>query len=199
METYTVTIAREYGSGGRLIGQELAKELGIAFYDRELIVLAAKESGLAEEFVQKMEYKRIISFINNLYMTSYELPVSEKIFLVQCKVIRQVAEECSCVIVGRCADYVLRDKPNCIRVFIHAPMEERIKRTREVYREEQPNLEDFIQKQDKNRASYYNYYTHGKWGKAQNYHLCIDSSIGIPASVRIIKELVTEYTSSTSS
>jgi cytidylate kinase len=199
METYTVTIAREYGSGGRLIGQELAKELGIAFYDRELIVLAAKESGLAEEFVQKMEYKRIISFINNLYMTSYELPVSEKIFLVQCKVIRQVAEECSCVIVGRCADYVLRDKPNCIRVFIHAPMEERIKRIREVYREEQPNLEDFIQKQDKNRASYYNYYTHGKWGKAQNYHLCIDSSIGIPASVRIIKELVTEYTSSTSS
>jgi len=194
MDKFTVTIAREYGSGGRLIGQQLAKELGIAFYDRELIALAAKESGLAEEFVQKMEYKRTISFVNTLYMTGYELPVSEKIFLAQCKVIRQIAEEGSCVIVGRCADYVLRDKPNCIRVFVHAPIEERIKRIREVYGEEHPNLEDYIRKQDKNRASYYNYYTYGKWGKAQNYHLCIDSSIGIPASVRIIKELVTEYT-----
>jgi cytidylate kinase len=193
MEKFYITIGREYGSGGRLIGQQVAKELNIAFYDRELIVLAARESGFAEEFVQKMEQKRTISFINNLYMTGYELPVSEKIFLAQSKVIQKVAEEGSCVIVGRCADYVLRDKPNCFKVFIHAPIEERIKRIREEYKEDQSNLEDYIRKQDKNRASYYNYYTHKKWGRAQNYHLCIDSSIGISTAVRMIKELVTEY------
>lgn len=194
MDKYTITIGREYGSGGRLIGRQLAQELGIAFYDRELIVMAAQESGFDEEFVQQMEQKRTISFISNLYLIGYELPVSEQIFLAQSKVIQKVAEESSCVIVGRCADYVLRDKPNCIRIFIHAPMEERIKRVREVYGEDKPNLEDYIRKQDKNRAAYYNYYTQNKWGRAQNYHLCIDSSIGIPASVRIIKELVTEFT-----
>lgn len=194
MDNYTVTIGREYGSGGRLIGQKLAEELDIAFYDRELIALAARESGFAEEFVQQMEYKRTISFINNLYMTGYELPASEQIFLAQCKVIQRVSEEGSCVIVGRCADYVLRDKPNCIRIFIHAPFEERVKRIREEYGEVHPNIEDFIRKQDKTRSTYYNYYTHKYWGKAQNYHLCIDSSIGVSASVRLIKELVTEYT-----
>ena len=194
MDKYTITIGREYGSGGRLIGRQLAQELGIAFYDRELIVMAARESGFDEEFVRQMEQKRTINFIGNLYLIGYELPVSEQIFLAQSKVIQKVAEEGSCVIVGRCADYVLRDKPNCIRVFIHAPIEERIKRVREVYGEDHPNLEDFIRKQDKNRAAYYNYYTHNKWGRAQNYHLCLDSSIGIDASVRMIKELVTEYT-----
>jgi cytidylate kinase len=194
MENFCITIGREYGSGGRLIGQQVAKELNIAFYDRELIVLAARESGFAEEFVQKMEQKRTISFINNLYMTGYELPASEKIFLAQSKAIQKVAEESPCVIVGRCADYVLRDKPNCFRVFIHAPIEERIKRIREEYGEDQSNLEDYIRKQDKKRASYYNYYTHKKWGRAQNYHLCIDSSIGISTAVHMIKELVAEHT-----
>lgn len=193
MDKCTITIGREYGSGGRLIGQQLAKELNIAFYDRELIVLAAQESGFAEEFVQQMEQKRTINFINSLYVTGYELPASEQIFLAQSRVIRRAAEEGSCVIVGRCADYVLRDKPNCIRVFIHAPMEERIKRVREVYKEDKPNMEDYIRKQDKTRAAYYNYYTQNKWGRAQNYHLCLDSSIGISASVQVIKELVTEF------
>ena len=148
-------IGREYGSGP-INGQQVAKELEHCLLRRELIVLA-RESGFAEEFVQKMEQKRTISFINNLYMTGYELPVSEKIFLAQSKVIQKVAEEGSCVIVGRCADYVLRDKPNCFKVFIHAPIEERIKRIREEYKEDQSNLEDYIRKQDKNRASYYNY------------------------------------------
>lgn len=194
MGKYTITIAREYGSGGRLIGQQLAKELNIAFYDRELIVLAAKESGFAEEFVQKMEQKRTINFINNLYMTGYELPVSEQVFLAQSNVIQRVSADHSCVIVGRCADYVLRGRPNCIRVFIHAPFEERVKRIREVYGEEKSRLEDYIRKQDKNRAAYYNYYTQNRWGRAQNYHLCIDSSIGISTSVQMIKELVTGFT-----
>lgn len=194
MDKYVVTIGREYGSGGRLIGQQLARELDVPFYDRELIALAAKESGLAEEFVQKMEQKITVSFFDNLYMTGYELPLSEQIFLAQCKVIREIAEKSSCVIVGRCADYVLRDSPNCIKIFVHAPIEERMRRVREVYKENHHDLEDYIRRQDKNRASYYNYYTQQKWGKAQNYHLCIDSSIGIPAAVHIIKELVTEFT-----
>ena len=139
MDNYIVTIAREYGSGGRLIGKELAKELDIAFYDRELIVLAAKESG-SEEFVQKMEYKRTISFINNLYMTG--APGIREDF-PQCKVIRQVRRKVhDC---GRCADYVLRDVPNCIRSRTR-PDGKKGSRGSGRSREEQPNLEDFIRK-----------------------------------------------------
>lgn len=190
MKNFIVTIAREYGSGGRLIGQQLAEELGVEFYDRKLIALAAKESGFAEEFIEKMEQKKHISFLYNLYMTSQELPASEQIFIAESRVIQNLAEKQSCVIVGRCADYVLREKKNCLKVFIHAPLEQRIKRIRTEYHEETPSLEDYVQKQDKNRASYYNFFTQNKWGKAQNYHLSIDSSMGIPVSVEIIKKLV---------
>jgi len=189
MGDFVVTIAREYGSGGRIIGQQLAKELKVLFYDKELISLAAKESGFAEDFINQMEQKKSLSFLYNLYMTSQELPASEQVFLAQSKAIKEVGKQ-PCVIVGRCADYVLRDHDNCIRVFIHAPFEQRAARIRDLYNEQHPDLQEFIHKQDKNRASYYNYFTQNKWGQAKNYHLCIDSSIGIPATVHVIKELV---------
>ena len=193
MEHIIITIAREYGSGGRLIGQQLAEELGIGFYDKQLITLAAQESGLAEDFIEKMEQKRTNNFLYNLYMTEYDLPVADQIFLTQSKVIRKIAEKESCVIVGRCADYVLREFDNCLRVFIHAPLEWRIKCVRDQYHEVVANYHDYLLKQDKNRAAYYNYFTQNKWGKAQNYHLSIDSSIGIPAVVRILKQMVAEF------
>lgn len=189
MGDYVVTIAREYGSGGRIIGQHLATELKMPFYDKELISLAAKESGFAEDFINQMEQKKTLSFLYNLYMTSRELPASEQVFLAQSKVIKEVAKH-PCVIVGRCADYVLRDKENCIRVFIHAPFEQRAARIRNLYNEQHPDLQEFVRKQDKNRASYYNYFTQNKWGKAKNYHLCIDSSIGISTTVHVIRELI---------
>ena len=190
---YIVTIAREYGSGGRLIGQQLAQELHIPFYDKELIKLAAEESGFAEDFIAKMEQKKTISFFDNLYITSQALPLAEQVFLAQSQVIREIAAKGSCVIVGRCADYVLRNFDNCLRIFIHAPLEWRIRCVRDIYHEKVTNYHDYLLKQDKNRAGYYNYFTQNKWGKAQNYHLSIDSSIGIPNVVRILRELVAAF------
>ncbi|HEY8343802.1 MAG TPA: cytidylate kinase-like family protein [Bacillota bacterium] len=193
MNRRIITIAREYGSGGRLIGQRLAEELGLAFYDKKLITLAAEESGFAEEFIARTEQKRTFNFFYNLYMTSNELPVAEQVFLAQSQVIRKLAQERSCVIVGRCADYILRDFPNCLRIFIHAPLEWRVQCVRDIYRESVDNYEDYLQKQDKNRAGYYNYFTQNKWGKAQNYHISIDSSIGIASTVRVLKEMAAAF------
>jgi cytidylate kinase len=193
MKQVIITIAREYASGGRLIGRELARELKIPFYDKELIALAAQESGLAADFIEKMEQKKTVNFLYNLYMTSQELPAAEQVYLAQCQAILKIAHQGPCVIVGRCADYVLRDFDNCLRVFIHAPLEWRIKCLRDVYHESVTNYADYLQKQDKNRAGYYNYFTQNKWGKAQNYHLTIDTSIGIPAAARVLKELATAF------
>lgn len=193
MKHMIITIAREYGSGGRLIGQRLAEELNIPFYDKKLITLAAQESGFAEDFVAKTEQKKTFSFFYNLYMTSNELPAAEQVFLAQSQVIRKIAQEGSCVIVGRCADYILREFDNCLRVFVHAPLEWRIQCVRDIYHENVDNYADYLQKQDKNRAGYYNYFTQNKWGKAQNYHLSIDSSIGIPPTVQVLKQMAAAF------
>jgi cytidylate kinase len=193
MKHLIITIAREYGSGGRLIGRQLAEELNITFYDKELITLAARESGFAEDFIEKMEQKTTHNFFYNLYMTSQELPAAEQVFLAQSQVIQEIAQKESCVIVGRCADYVLREFDNCLPIFIHAPLDCRLKRLRDEYHENVLNYRDYLQKQDRNRAGYYNYFTQGKWGKTQNYHLSIDSSIGIPAVVRVLKEFIAAF------
>ncbi len=191
MKDFVIAIAREFGSGGRIIGELLAQELKVPFYDKELVALAAEESGFAEDFIQEMEQKRRIDFLNNMYMTSQELPLSEQVFLAQSKAIEEIAKTQSCVIVGRCADYVLRDKKNCIRVFIHSPLEVRIKRVKEEYHIDKPNLHDYVKKTDKNRGTYYNYFTQEKWGDIKNYHLTIDSSVGIPIVVDVVKTLLT--------
>jgi cytidylate kinase len=193
MKKYAVTIAREYGSGGRIIGKELAGELGIAFYDRELIAYAAKDMGLDEGFVQAVEQKRTSGFLYNFYSPFQELPIPEQIFLAQSKVIKELAEKGSCVIIGRCADYVLKDCADCIRIFIYAPTEYRVNIVKEVYGEDKSDPEAYILKQDRMRAAYYNFYTQQKWGKTQNYNLCLDSSIGVPASLRVLKKFVEEF------
>jgi cytidylate kinase len=193
MRDFIVTIAREYGSGGRLIGRELARDLGVSFYDKEVIALAAKECGLHEDFIQTMEQKKASGFFYNLYMQNQELPIPEQVFLAQSSAIKSLAGKGSCVIIGRCADYVLDDMKNCVRVFIYAPIETRVRTVRDEYREGQGDVEAYIRKQDKVRASYYNFFTQQKWGRAQNYNICIDSGIGIQASVRVIKNYVHEF------
>jgi cytidylate kinase len=193
MKHLIITIAREYGSGGRLIGRRLAQELHIAFYDKELIALAAEESGFAADFIERMEQKKTVNFLYNLYMTGPELPAAEQVYLAQAQAILKIARKESCVIVGRCADYVLREFDNCLRVFIHAPLEWRLKRVRDEYHEVVANCADYLRKQDKNRAGYYNYFTEYKWGKAQNYHLAVDSSIGITAVVRVLKAYIDAF------
>lgn len=190
MSMPVITIAREYGSGGRLIGEAVAKSLGIPFYDKELILMAAKKSGFSEEYIRRTEQIKSASFLYSLYMTSQVLPMSDQIFLVQSKIIQELAEQGPCVIVGRCADYVLRNDPNCMNIFIHAPTAERVRRAVEEYGEQASNMEDFVRKQDKKRSSYYNYFSQNKWGNAKNYHLSINSILGIAQCAKLIEDAV---------
>ena len=127
-----ITISREYGSGGRAIGERVAKELGVPFYDKQLILMAAKESGLSEEYIKKTEQMKSTSFLYGLYMGAQQLPMNDQIFLVQSKIIRKLADEGPCVIVGRCADYILREREDLLSVFVHAPVEFRAQRAHKV-------------------------------------------------------------------
>lgn len=191
-----ITIAREYGSGGRLIGEKLAKSLDIPFYDKELILMAAKKSGLSEEYIRRTEQIKSASFLYSLYMTSQVLPMSDQIFLVQSKIIRELADKGPCVIVGRCADYVLRNMDNCLNVFIHAPIDERIRRAVDEYQDESSNMEEYIRKQDKKRSSYYNYFSQNKWGNVHNYHLSVNSTLGIEQSAKLIETAARSFVGS---
>lgn len=187
-----ITISREYGSGGREIGERLAKELALPFYDKELIFMAAKESGLSEEFIKKTEQVKSTSFLYSLYMGAQQLPMSDQVFLVQSKIIRQVAEQGPCILVGRCADYVLRERKDLLNVFIHAPLEYRMRRVRDKY-EKTGNLEDLIRKKDKKRAAFYNYFSQNKWGDARHYHLAISSQYGMDFAVELIKNAALSF------
>jgi cytidylate kinase len=188
MSNPVITIAREYGSGGRLIGEKIANNLGIPFYDKELILLVAKKSGLSEDYIRRTEQIKSASFLYNLYMTSQVLPMSDQIFLMQSKIIQELAEKEPCVLIGRCADYVLRDMPNCMNVFIHAPLAERVRRASEEYGDKAANMEDFVRKQDKKRSAYYNYFSQNKWGFVDHYHLAINSTMGIDTTAKIIQD-----------
>ena len=174
-----ITISREYGSGGRAIGERVAKELGVPFYDKQLILMAAKESGLSEEYIKKTEQMKSTSFLYGLYMGAQQLPMNDQIFLVQSKIIRKLADEGPCVIVGRCADYILREREDLLSVFVHAPVEFRAQRAHNVYEKEAGNMVDFVKKKDKKRASFYNYFSQNKWGDARHYHLAISSVYGV--------------------
>ena len=201
-----VAIGREYGSGGREIGEKLANRLGIKFFDKELLTLVAKESGYCEEILQKNDEQPTNSFLYSLVMDTYasngyaasnhftELPLNHKVFLAQFDVIKNLAQRESCVIVGRCADYALADNPDCFSVFIHSRMDFRVKRVREynpekVFKDDNKVM-DFINKIGRKRANYYNYYSNKKWADARSYDLCVDSSIlGIDKTV----DFITEY------
>ncbi len=188
MKHIVITIGREYGSGGRLIAKQLAEELGIHFYDKQLISDVAKKTGFSEQFIRNSEHQRPTnSFIYDLYTSMKSPSVPDQVFIAQAKVIKEAAQRESCVIVGRCADYILRDMPNCLKVFINAPLDQRVRRAREEYGVQEANLESFVLRQDKARASYYNYFATGHWGQSREYDLCINSRIGIDNAVAVIR------------
>jgi len=190
MKNYIITIAREYASGAGEIAKKLSLELGIKVYDKEMISLAAKESGLTEAVVAESEQKRTNSFLYSIYMTSQVLPISDQIFMTQSQIIKKLAQEESCIIIGRCADHVLADNPSCLKVFIHANMEDRIKRAKEQYSLVIDKPADYIKKIDKQRASYYKYFTEKTWSAATNYDISINTSqVGIDETVKILKNL----------
>jgi cytidylate kinase len=195
-----ITIGREFGSGGREIGKKIAEKYGIAFYDKELLSEAAKHSGICEELFVKHDESCSNSFLYSLVMGTYpvtadgrlnpEMPLNHRIFLAQFETIKKLAVE-PCVIVGRCADYVLQDHEHMISVFITGDMPEKKRRITERYDIEKNKAEDFIRKTDKRRANYYEYYTDRKWGMATNYDLTVNSSkIGVDGAVKLICEYV---------
>ena len=188
MKRIVITISREYGSGGRLIAKQLSEELGITFYDKQLIAEVAKKTGFSENFIRDTEHQRPTnSFLFDLYTSVATPSVPDQVFIAQAKVIKEAAAKESCVIVGRCADYILRDQPNVLRVFVHAPLDQRIRRAREEYGAAEDNLESYVIRQDKARASYHNYFAAGRWGQSREYDLCVNSRMGIGASVQVIK------------
>ena len=180
------TIGREFGSGGREVGEKLAAKLGIKLYDKELLQQAAKDSGFCEEIFENHDEKPTNSFLYSLVMDTYsvsgysaapflDMPLNHKVFLAQFETIKKIAEKESCVIVGRCADYALSDNPDCINVFIHADLEVRIKNVSKNLNITENKARDIINKTDKQRASYYNYYTSKKWGDSKSYNLSLDA------------------------
>ncbi|RVU54304.1 MATE family efflux transporter [Anaerosphaera multitolerans] len=197
---FVITIAREYGSGGRLIGESIAKKLGISFYNRNLIDLTAKRSGLAENYITHQEEYISSRFIwtsptggRNVGSPAFSNYYSniDTMFNTQSQIIREIAEKEACVIVGRCADYVLRDHPNCINVFIYANLENRKKQLVQKYGVDIKKAEETALNTDRGRANYYRFYTGKKWGDREQYQLMIDSGmLGIEDTAELIVQSV---------
>ncbi|MDO4522863.1 MAG: cytidylate kinase-like family protein [Eubacteriales bacterium] len=196
-----ITIGRQYGSGGREIGSKLAKSLDIKFYDNELLDRAAKDSGICQELFENHDEKPSSSFLYSLVMDTYSMgysaaalsgmPINHKVFLAQFNAIKEIANEGPCVMVGRCADYALEDYKNVLNVFIYGDMDARIKRIAQRRNLTDAKAKDAIQKTDKQRASYYNYYTSKRWGDIASYDLCINSGIlGIDGTVDFLCDYV---------
>ena len=181
-----VTIGREYGSGGRIVAQRLAEKLGVPFYDKEVIQGVAKKTGFAENFDREAERRPTNSFMYDLYFSTHSLSIPDQVFIAQSGVIKDLADKGGCVIVGRCADYILREHKELLRTFVYAPLEQRVQRAREEYHDKEDNLEGFVIRQDKQRASYYNYFTSIRWGDRKSYDLCVSSALGLDTAVEII-------------
>jgi cytidylate kinase len=203
-----ITIGRQFGSGGREIGEMVADHFGIKCYDKELLSRAAKESGFCEEMIQNHDERPTNSFLYNLVMDTYsfgynsssfvDMPISHKVFLAQFDTVKKIAEEGPCVIVGRCADYALSEFPNVLNLFICADEESKIKRIRERFDDisSDDKAREMMNKKDKQRQSYYNYYSSKKWGRADSYDLCINSSIlGIEGTVKFITQYIEDFES----
>jgi len=193
MKKVIVTIGREFGRGGREIGLKLSEKLGIPFYDKELILHTAEKTNLEESIIEKYDEQHSFpAFSSSNIFDIYQMPMSDRIYIAQADVIRDIAAKESCIIVGRCADFILDDNPNVFKVFITAPMKDKVERKRPILEgKKDSEIENHIAKIDKKRAKYYTYYTDRTWGKASTYNLCIDSSIlGIDGTVELIAKAI---------
>ena len=201
MKKKIVTISRQYGSGGRYIGENLAKAMGVPCFDEKLIDMVAKESGFAQSFVAEKGERMTgsllfniassLSFANNVFSTNNGVTLQDEIYFTQNRIIKELADKGPCVIVGRCADYILREREDCLNVFIFADNESKIERAEKYFnitREEAPAV---LKKKDKARANHYKYYTDQEWGMASNYDLCLNSGlIGIEGCVKAIQQVL---------
>ena len=202
MEKYIITISREYGSGGRYIGENLARQLDIPYYDKEIITMVAEKSGLSTGFIEKSDENLPNTFLHNLKYSAYstydsisfyDTPVTDKVFLAQSAVIKEIASQGSCVILGRCADYILRGEQGLVAVFLHGKLEDRVNRAVEVYGLTSEKTVEKLRKIDKSRTNYYKYYTNRQWGSMDNYDLAINTSFtGLDGAIAIIKTMLEE-------
>lgn len=200
MKKKIITISRQCGSGGRYIGEQLAKELGISCYDEKLMDMVVKASGFATEFIEdKGEHMTGSLLFNIASSLSYAsnvfygngMTIQDEVYLIQNRIIKELAEKEPCVIVGRCADYVLRDRKDCLNVFIHADEEDKIDRAIHFYGMPEKEAASILKKTDKARYNHYKYYTDREWGMSDNYDVCLNSSMfGIEGCVKIIKDIV---------
>lgn len=198
-----ITISRQFGSGGHNIGKKLAKSLDIPFYDQELIDEGAKESGINPEMVKDLEETPTNSLLYSIatgslfgghFSPTVELPITDRLFLAQSDVIRRFAQKGSCVIVGRAANYILRDDPDVINVFIHRDQDERINQVSKLYNLSRSKAAETVKKIDKQRGSYYSYYTDRNWGLAENYDICLNSGfLGEDSCVAIICDFIEKH------
>ena len=197
MSNYVISISREFGSGGRLIGKRLAARLGIPCYDRTIIQKSSEKSGLSPDFIARAEERARSRFhlsitpigIGTSTLAHQGVPVSHQAFFAQAEVIRELADEGPCVIVGRCSDYVLGARPECLKVFIHADLPSRVERCVEEYHIPSEDMERRVVQMDRGRANYYNYYSGQKWGKFENYDLAVSTDIiGIDGAAKLIAD-----------
>jgi cytidylate kinase len=203
-----LTIGRQFGSGGRIVGRKLAETLGVGYYDKELLAVAARESGLCEEVFEQADERASSNLAYaltanypgiSMYMPYSDILSNDGLFKMQSDAIRHLAEKESCVIVGRCADYILRDHPACISFFIHDRWENRIGRIREYRQVTRSEAKELMTRNDKSRAAYYNYYTNKVWGAAASYHFSIDVSVlGIDETVNLMKDFIEQKRDRTS-
>lgn len=188
MANTIITIGRQFGSNGRMIGEKLAELMGVKCYDKQLIKEAAKQSGLWEDFLDNMDEKPTSSFLYSVVMdpysymsfdsnTNYGMNLNQKAFMATYETIKSIADRESCVIIGRCSNYVLREYEKVLSAFIYAPLEVRIDTVMKRFNLNEKQARDQIAKEDKARASYFNYYTSYKWGKNESYDILIDSSL----------------------
>ncbi|MBO6046712.1 MAG: cytidylate kinase-like family protein [Erysipelotrichaceae bacterium] len=184
-----ITIAREYGSGGRMIAQKVAEKLQLVYYDNQIIDLAAQELGFDIDTIRKAAQEKSSGFLYTMVGGSFQMPLNDQVFATQSKIIRHLALHDSCIIVNGCADYILEDFDQVLKVFIHAPLASRVKRVTEEYKETRDDVQKYVQSKDKKRANYYNYYTTNKWGALKNFDLTINSDLGIEEVANIIVDL----------
>jgi cytidylate kinase len=198
MDHYVITIARGYGSGGKTIGKMLAEELGIHFYDRELLRLASDESGINEELFGRADEQLKKSLLYRIARKEYkgelippdkeDFVSNDNLFNYQAKVIKQIAKQESCVIVGRCADFILKDMDNVVKIFVHASVEDCVSRLEGMFSLPRKELEKKVIATDKRRAEYYKYYTGRNWEDAKNYDLCLNTQqLGFDKGVQLVK------------
>ncbi|MDR2026281.1 MAG: cytidylate kinase-like family protein [Prevotellaceae bacterium] len=203
MDKIVLSIGRQFGSGGGEIGRRLAKELNISYYDKELLAIAAQESGLCPEVFEKADEREStgLSYAFSsgfsplgMYIPYDDILSNEKLFLLQSETIRNLAEKESCVIIGRCSDYILRDNPDCLSFFIHNTLDNRIKHITERENVTETRAKELIVKADKSRAAYYSYYTNKLWGVASSYNFSVDVSVlGTEGTVSLLKDMIINY------